>query len=166
MFYRIHQFAQAFFPRLHPSETLRATKILSPGARALFFRQSPAEQRHALSVAQSLMIYQEILSSSEYLDLITAALLHDCGKSLVTIRLWQRVFIVLMQQMPDPLWIRAEKGPALWSAPLKVAKRHPLWGANLARKAGLNPRICLLIREHHTPGTRLGCLLHKADNEH
>ncbi|WP_407308585.1 HD domain-containing protein [Desulfosporosinus sp. SB140] len=166
MFYRVHQFVQAFFPRIHPSETFEAIRFLSPKAKSLFLQQSPAEQRHALSVAQSLLDYQDILSSSDYLDLVTAALLHDCGKSLVTIRLWQRVFIVLMQQMPKSLWIRVENGPAFLAAPLKIAKHHALWGGNLAHKIGLNPRICLLIREHHTPSTKLGQMLHKADNEH
>ena len=166
MFYRVHQFIQAFSPHIHPSEILKATRILSPRARTLFFQQSRAEQRHALTVAQSLKTYKDSLSSSEYHDLVTAALLHDCGKSLVTIRLWQRVYIVLMQQMPQTLWVRMEKGPALLAGPLILAKHHALWGSNLARKIGLNSRICLLILEHHTPSTKLGHLLYKTDNEH
>lgn len=166
MFYRVHQFVQAFFPHIHPSEILTGTRILSPQAKSLFLQQSRAEQRHALTVAQSLLIYEDSLSTSEYHDLVTAALLHDCGKSLVNIRLWQRVYIVLMQRMPQTLWARLEEGPALLAAPLIMAKHHAIWGCKLAHKIELNSRICLLIREHHAPSTKLGHMLYKADNEH
>ncbi|WP_088186230.1 HD domain-containing protein [Desulfosporosinus sp. FKA] len=166
MFYRIRQFVQAFFPLIYPDELLWARQILPPRANSLFLKQSKAEQRHALTVAQNLLPYQTALSSSEYQDLITAALLHDCGKSLVKVRLWQRVFIVLMQQMPGSIWTFLQKGPSLIAAPLNMAEHHAHWGSSLAQTIGLNSIICNLIHEHHTPTTKLGQLLYKTDNEH
>ncbi|WP_088225348.1 phosphohydrolase [Desulfosporosinus sp. FKB] len=166
MFYRIRQFVQAFFPLIHPDELLWARQILPPQANSLFLQQSKAEQRHALTVAQSLLPYQTALSSSEFQDLMTAALLHDCGKSLVKVRLWQRVFIVLMQQMPGSIWKFLKKGPSLMAAPLNIADHHPHWGSSLGQTIGLNSRTCELIHEHHTPTTKLGQLLYNADNEH
>ncbi|AFM42103.1 putative domain HDIG-containing protein [Desulfosporosinus acidiphilus SJ4] len=166
MFYRTHQFIEAFFPRIYPSELLWAKQILSPQANLLFLQQSKAEQRHALAVAKSLLPYQESLSSSEYLDLITAALLHDCGKSLTKIRLWQRVFIVLIQQLPQGIWSLLKNGPSLLAAPLQIADHHARWGSNLAQEIGLNSRVCLLINDHHSPNSKLGQMLYRADNQH
>jgi hypothetical protein len=166
MFYRVHQFVQAFFPDIRITEIAELTEILSPQAKTLFLKQSRAEQRHALDVTKDLMSYEDTLLPNDFHDLITAALLHDCGKTLLPIRLWQRVYIVMMQQMPQSLWDRLEKGPKFLAGPLKTASYHALWGSNLAQNSGLNSRVCLLIREHHAPSNKLSHLLFKADNEH
>ncbi|MDR3540132.1 MAG: HD domain-containing protein [Desulfosporosinus sp.] len=166
MFYRVHQFTQAFFPHIDSSEIKWARDNLSTKAYSLFLKQSRSEQRHALDVAQSIMTYKQALSSSDFRNLLTAALLHDCGKSTVFIRLWHRVFIVLIQKMPKPIWSRLEASHTVFALPLKISTQHATWGENLARTAGLNSEICLLIREHHTPKTELGRILEKADNAH
>ncbi|SPF50747.1 conserved hypothetical protein [Candidatus Desulfosporosinus infrequens] len=166
MFYRLYQFARAFFPQLDFTEIKWAKDTLSTEAYLLFLKQSRSEQRHALDVAQSIMNYKNTLSSSDFHNLLTAALLHDCGKSNVTIRLWHRVFIVLMQNMPQPIWSRLETSHTVFSLPIKISTQHATWGECLAQKAGLNPEICLLIREHHAPNTELGRILEKADNAH
>lgn len=166
MFYRVHQFIQAIFPHLDPSEIAWALDNLPPEASSLFLRQSRTEQRHALDVAQGLMNEINDLTVSNFQNLLVAALLHDCGKSMVSIRLWHRVFIVLMQKMPHSLWSRLERSNSVFTAPLKTASQHALWGANLAKKAGLDPVICLLIHEHHSPNTELGRILERADNAH
>ena len=164
MFYRISQFIRAFFPNIDTSEIKWAVNYLSPEACSLFFKQSRPEQRHALDVATSLIKDQHKLTQSDFQNLLTAALLHDCGKSIVSISLWQRVFIVLMQKMPEALWSNLQQGPNFLALPLKIATKHALLGSHLARKAGLNPTICRLIREHHNPQTDLGRKLERADN--
>lgn len=166
MFYRVHQFINAFFPRIDSSEIKWALDNLSPEACSLFLKQPPPEQRHALDVAQSLMKDKHAFTYPDFQNLLTAALLHDCGKSVVSIRLWHRVFIVLMQKMPHPMWSRLEHSHTALRLPLRIATRHAIWGGYLAQKAGLNPEVCLLIREHHTPKTDLGRILERADNTH
>ena len=166
MYYRVLQFTHAFFPHIDSSEMKWAVDNLSPEACSLFFKQSRPEQRHALDVAKSLMNDQRDLTKLDFQNLLTAALLHDCGKSVVSIHLWQRVFIVLMQKMPPTMWSRLEQGSTFLALPLKIATKHAIWGGHLARKAGLNPVICRLIREHHTPQTDLGRILERADNAH
>ncbi|EGW36250.1 HD domain-containing protein [Desulfosporosinus sp. OT] len=166
MFYRVHQFIQAFFPQIDSSEIKWAMNNLSPGACSLFLKQSRSEQRHALDVAKSIMKHQHAVSNSEFQNLLTAALLHDCGKSIVSIRLWHRVFIVLMQKMPQCIWSRLETSQTIFALPLEIATHHAAWGGCLAQEAGLNPEICLLIREHHAPNTELGSILANADNAH
>jgi hypothetical protein len=166
MLYRVHQFIQAFFPQIDSAEIKWAIDFLSPEAGSLFLKQSRSEQRHALDVAQCILENRPAVPYFDFQNLLAAALLHDCGKSIVSIRLWQRVFIVLMQKMPQPLWSYLETRRTGFALPLKIAAKHAFWGECLARKAGLNPEICLLIREHHTPKTELGRILARADNMH
>lgn len=166
MFYRVHQFIQAIFPMIASSEITWALENLPPEACSLFLKQSPLEQRHALDVSQSLMKEQHRLTLSDFQNLLTAALLHDCGKCKVGNPLWHRVFIVLMQKMPRSSWSRLERGHTRFATPLRTASLHAIWGGNLAEKAGLDPLICRLIYEHHNPKTELGRILESADNKH
>lgn len=166
MFYRVHQFIHAIFPYIESSEITWALDNLPPEACSLFLKQSLPEQRHALDVARSLMIEKNSLTLSNFQDLLAAALLHDCGKSKVRNRLWHRVFIVLMQKMPQSIWSRIERSHTVLATPLKIASQHAIWGGYLAQRAGLNPVICLLIHEHHSPKTELGRILESADNAH
>ena len=166
MFYRVHQFIHAIFPLIDSLEITWALDNLPPKACSLFLKQSRPEQRHALDVAQSLMKEKNTLTLTNYQNLLTAALLHDCGKSKVCNRLWHRVFIVLMQKMPQSIWSRLERSHTVFSTPLKTASQHAIWGSNLAQRAGLNHVICLLIHEHHSPKTELGRILESADKVH
>jgi len=166
MFYRVHQFIHVIFPHIDSLEITWALDNLPPEACSLFLKQSRSEQRHALDVAQSLMKEKNTLTLSNFQDLLAGALLHDCGKSKVCNCLWHRVFIVLMQKMPQSIWSRLERSHTVFATPLKTASQHAIWGGNLAQRAGLNPVICLLIREHHSPKTRLGRILESADNAH
>ena len=166
MFYRVHQFYRAVFPNIQPADLDWALDYLPPKSARLFLRQSPAEQRHAIDVAKSIAEVNHSLTPQELQTLIIAALLHDCGKSLAALRLWERVYIVLIRKAPLRVYARLEKGHSLFSRPLKINARHALWGAGLAKRAGLNSDICLLIREHHSPSSKLGFILEQADNTH
>lgn len=162
MFYRLKQFWRALFPVVRPSELTWAGKILPPEALSLFLRQARAEQRHALDVALYLRRWRPLLSPAEYETLLIAALLHDCGKSLQKLRLWQRVAIVLVQRLPARL--AAQAASVSWLAgPLALAEKHPQWGGQLARSIHLSPAVCRLIATHHQPEDRLGRLLRTAD---
>jgi hypothetical protein len=166
MFYRVHQFIRAAFPQIDPSEITWALDNLPPEACSLFLKQSRSEQRHAIDVAHSVMKEKNSLTLLNFHNLLAAALLHDCGKSKVGNRLWHRVFIVLLQKMPQPIWSRLERSHTVFATPLKTASRHAIWGGSLAQRAGLNPMICRLIHEHHSPKTELGRILEDADNAH
>lgn len=165
MFYRVLQFTHAFFPYINPEDIKWALNHLSPEASILFLQQSLPDQRHAIHVTQSIVKAKHPLSNDNFINLVTAALLHDCGKSVITIRLWHRVFIVLIQKIPQSVRVCLESGQSILSIPLKVDTRHAIWGGYLAEQAGLDPEICRLIRDHHNPKTDLGYLLKQADNE-
>lgn len=166
MFYRLQQFYHTIFPHLNDTDIKWALNHLSPEAAKLFLQQSKPEQRHAIDVAKSITETSHLLPSNDFQNITAAALLHDCGKSIISIHLWQRVYIVLMHKAPKFLKSHFEKGPSIISFPLKIEARHALWGAYLAKKAGLNSIVCLLIREHHAPRTALGRILEQSDNTH
>lgn len=166
MLYRVYQFINAVFPHLTQTEINWAINHLSPEASELFLQQSRPEQRHAIDVAKSIIHANFPLLFDDFQNLITAALLHDCGKSVVFLRLWQRVYIVLMHRMPQFVLSLLNRSHPFFSFPLKIDERHALWGECLAKKAGLNSVVCLLIREHHNPTTDLGRILEQADNSH
>lgn len=162
MFYRVKQFLQALYPRITPVELQYVQQTVPPEALPLFLSQSVAEQRHALNVVKHLAAWKS-LTSDEYLTLVLAALFHDCGKSWVGIKLWERVFIVLADQAP--CWLKPTITRShLFAHPLQIASQHADWGCDLAQASGLPPLVCYLIQEHHHPTTALGRLLQKADN--
>jgi putative nucleotidyltransferase with HDIG domain len=115
----------------------------------LFLQMSAGEQAHSLEVLRRLQA-----SGEQEPDLLTAALLHDVGKTRRPLRLWERVWIVLAGKLAsrgggsEPL----ERLP-WWQKPLAVAVQHPAWGAEMAHAAGCSPRVVALIRRHQDKGT-------------
>lgn len=166
IFYRVYQFLNAVWPNVNLSEIQWALNHLSPRASELFLKQSLIEQQHAINVAHNIVEAGIPLTFFDFETLITAALIHDCGKSIVSIRLWHRVFIVIMQKMPPCIWSHLEQSNSIFAFPLIMSTQHAIWGERLAKKAGLNSKVCLLIREHHSPQTDLGQILAQADNQH
>lgn len=163
MFYRIRQFFQALFSKPSPSELEELQTFLPPQAYSLFLRQSLAEQRHGIDVAKLIRGWDLSLTRQEKINIVTAAILHDCGKSYIKIRLWHRVFIVLIDRVPRPLKLMVIKYKP-FQVPLHLSTQHARWGSHLAKKAGLSMDVCNLIYEHHHPKTALGIILQKADN--
>jgi hypothetical protein len=142
--YRTRQFLHALpgVSRAVVDEGLSAQ--LTPAQLALFRRMQPSEQAHAWRV------YQKLIAAGQHdPDLLTAALLHDAGKSLHPLRLFDRVVIVLARRVfPRRFrdWSRSE--PRGLRRPFVVAKNHPEWGAALAREADSSERAVELIRRH------------------
>jgi HD domain. len=143
-------------------------KTLPAEAFSLFRKQALPEQRHALEVTKSLKNAKKSLDlyPEEYENLIIAALLHDCGKSLVKLDLWQKILIVLINGCPLLIKKLIETKPGFLTHTLNIAHQHAKWGESLAKEAGLNQKICLLIRQHHCPKTKLGKILQENDNKH
>ncbi|MEZ0397207.1 MAG: HD domain-containing protein [Anaerolineales bacterium] len=162
--YRSRQFWLALTaPRSGPASA-QIAPYLSPAQQLLFRRLQPAEQAHAFLVLQRLR-----QGGQQDPDLMTAALLHDVGKVLSPLSLFDRVLIVLGRRFLPRLARRWEAGePRGLRRPFVVAARHAEWGAALAAEAGASARAVDLIRRHQEAlpaGDSLLAALQAADDE-
>jgi exopolyphosphatase/pppGpp-phosphohydrolase len=145
--YRVRQFYLALRADADPRDLEQARSVLTPAQMALFTGMQSNERAHAMSVYRQLMVQGETSS-----DLLAAALLHDVGKSLSPLRLWERVLIVLARAVFPAQSRRWGNLPAAglrgWRRAFVVAEQHPAWGAALAAEASASPRLVALIRLH------------------
>ncbi len=88
--YRARQFGRLFTRRLNREQLAQVDSWLPPPLFELFCRLTPSEQYHAYHVRQTLAA-----DGQTNPDLLTAALLHDVGKSKMPLAMWERVLIVL-----------------------------------------------------------------------
>lgn len=162
--YRTRQFWNTLTVTRKPVETSAILPHLSPAQITLFRRMHKSEQTHALNVFNLLKA-----ASKNDPDLLTAALLHDVGKVLFPLSLFDRVLIVLGKAFfPRQARSWSEGPPEKHHRPFVVAAHHPEWGADLAGQAGASPRTVELIRHHQDrPSTDDGDLaaLQAADDE-
>lgn len=146
--YRVRQFVQYAGARLSPAEQQAVEDRLGPSLAELFGRMAPAEQAHAHRMAQALLACGRTEP-----DLITAALLHDVGKTRAPLALWERVLVVLLGQLAPGTAERLGQtdGDAHGlRRPFVTARRHAAWGAEMAECAGASPQVVALIRRHQS----------------
>jgi hypothetical protein len=144
--YRVEQFLRALNARRAISEERveQAAQILTLAARALFVRQAPQDQRHALDVYETLC--QE---GHTHEDLLTAALLHDVGKVAAQLPAWQRGIFVLAERFAPGMLDRALSSEAgSRRSSLADYAGHAAIGAHWAEKVGCSPLSVALIRRH------------------
>jgi hypothetical protein len=125
--------------------------FLPADLHVLFLRMALNDQRHSLAVHRRLRA-----EGYADQDLLIAALVHDCGKSLARIALWQRVALVLVKAVRPALLDRlagpgASSPPQSWRYAFYVQREHARLGADLAKQAGASPTTVAYIRRHETP---------------
>jgi hypothetical protein len=133
--------ALAAFARPVPIE--RAAALLTPRELDVFRRMARSEQLHSLAVLDSAR-------ADDSPVLAQAALLHDAGKSLYPLALWQRSLPVLVGAI-SPSWVTrlSRRDPRTWwSRGFVVYARHPEWSAQLAASAGAPDEVIWLVRHH------------------
>jgi len=143
-FYRVQQFWQALTASIDEEDIQEVRAVLAPELLDLFLQMQTSEQAH------SLWVYRRLRSQGETQpDLLAAALLHDVGKSLYPLKIWERVEIVLSKKFMPSVVKHWENSPSKgWRKPFVVAAQHPAWGAEMAQKAGATHRVVSLIRRH------------------
>lgn len=119
--------------RLGPGEQAEAAALVRPGEARLFWRQSPADQRHALNCARAVLA-----SAPDRPDLARAALLHDVGKATARLGVPGRVLATSLSLLRLP-------APGRWADYLAHAAR----GADELRTAGADPVVVAYARHHH-----------------
>jgi hypothetical protein len=168
--YRVQQFWDALTRKpLTQSDLAPVRSVLTDQQMALFSRLQPSEQSHGLRVLKFLQAQGET-----HPDLLTAALLHDVGKSRHPLRLYERVVIVLAKKFfPDQVKTWGCGLPTGWRRPFVIAEQHPSWGAADAKNVGASPLAVHLIRAHQSEiqddqnivENRLLSLLKEADSK-
>ena len=89
--YRVSQFWTALRnTQLNNGDLELVSSILTDSQLDIFNHMHNSEKVHALRVLQTLLDAGE-----SHPDLLTAAILHDVGKIIYPLRLWERVLIVL-----------------------------------------------------------------------
>ncbi|MCB0078875.1 MAG: hypothetical protein KDD73_15795 [Anaerolineales bacterium] len=149
--YRLRQVLERYRGRPLDDEARQwVAQRLSHAQQALFYAQEIADQRHALTVAQTLLTQGERDER-----LLQAALLHDSGKA-PGVPLFYRTLLVLGQRFAPARLARLNPDHAGWLAPLARAVHHPALGAALAAQAGSAEDVVAFIAHHQaaTPPLR------------
>jgi len=118
---------------LRPLEQAQAAALLLPGERSLFWRQSPADQRHAHDCARRVTAL-----APGRRDLARAALLHDVGKGAVPLPVPGRVLagVLPLLHLPTP-------------GRLGAYVAHGPRGADALQAAGAETLVVAYARHHH-----------------
>lgn len=148
--YRIRQFWQSIISKPGDQDLKLIGEYLSNTQFELFRKLSLGEQAH------SIRVFKYIIQQNETdRDLLIAALLHDIGKTIYTLNIWERVFIVITNILfPKRINGWGDGGnldgswTVNWHRPLIIAKYHPDWGAELAEKVNVSQTVINLIRNH------------------
>jgi len=154
--YRVRQFWRTVFVKNDKQALAQARDRLTPGQWVLFTQMQPAEQGHALRMFRLLIDQGE-----NQPDLLVAALLHDVGKLRYQLNPFERAVVVVIKtllpemacrwgELPEVGW---DGLPGLRKAFI-LARQHPAWGAELARKAGVSVMAEELIRQHQQSPAR------------
>ncbi len=142
--YRASQTFRVLLAKPRSEDLVLAEEHLPPPLGALFHQMSPADQAHGLGVLRSLLARDE-----KDPNLLAAALLHDVGKSQVRLRLWERIFIVLVSWLaPGRVQRWGEGQLTSWRRPFIIAVRHPAWGAEIIRQTGGSGELVTLVLRH------------------
>ena len=143
--YRVSQFWDVLLnTQLKDDELDLVASILTKPQLHLYNQLQNSEKMHALRVLKAVKEGGE-----SHPDLLTAALLHDVGKSIYPLRLWERIIIVLGKRIFPHLsnkW--GQSHPRGMARPFVIAQNHPRWGADLAEDAGSSSLAVALILNH------------------
>ncbi|KEF33230.1 phosphohydrolase [Deinococcus sp. RL] len=112
----------------------------------------PRDREHACRVTRHLLRDHPAAAP----EVVAAALLHDCGKSIRPYRVAERVLVGLCPNRVARL---------LPLGALSVRAYHPELGAELLARAGARPRVARLVARHHHAGSDPeAALLHHYDD--
>ena len=148
--HRVVQFARQIVPRRMGRIDAALRTGLQPAEWELVARMTAGDRAHLFETRRRL-------EATGCLDpaLLKAAVLHDIGKvdDRGRVYLAHRVAVVLLRRFaPRLLDVLAGRGVPGWRYGFYLAIEHPRVGAELARLAGCDPRVCWLIVHHQDEG--------------
>ena len=144
---RVAQGVRYLAPRRAAALDAELQRLLRPAEFELVRKLAVADRAHLLAVHQKL----QRLGCADR-DVLVAGLLHDIGKvdGDVRVGLVHRTVAVLLRGSSPMILDRlAKSGTERWQHAFQLVNSHPIRGAQLARDAGCNERVCWLIEHHH-----------------
>jgi hypothetical protein len=143
--YRLTQFWQLITAvSLSPTALEEITAVLTPAEFDLYQRYSRTDQQHTYQVLTLLR-----QAGHTHPALLTAALLHDIGKTHVPINVIERSLAVLAYKLlPRQTAVWGQGEATGWKRPFVVKMQHPQWSAALAQAAGSDPLAVWLMAQH------------------
>jgi putative nucleotidyltransferase with HDIG domain len=149
---KVRRLARSLSVRLaYPEDAWAVTHLTAAEAR-VYLGMDPRDREHACRVTRHLLRGHPQAAP----EVVAAALLHDCGKSIRPYRVAERVLIGAVPNRVARL---------LPFGPLSVRAYHPELGAELLARAGARPRVARLVaRHHHAGGDPDAALLHHYDD--
>lgn len=149
---KISRFFRSISPDQATPDDRWAKQYLNEGESIVYMGMDPRDRDHACRVARLML--QDFPELG--VEVVAAALLHDCGKS---IRRYNVIERVLVGFVPNRI---ARVLPPLGA--LGIRAYHPELGAQLLAHAGARPRVCQLVARHHySVGDPEAQLLHYYD---
>ncbi len=140
--YRLWQFVQAVRGPSKPPDLGPFADLLTTEQTKLFASMAIVDQHHCLAVAQALAA-----QGLRQPDLLRAALIHDVGKSLGCIRLWERVVYVLLRCFaPGMIRRMGSAQPGRFGHGLYLLAHHADLGAQLAAEVGFSEATVRFVR--------------------
>lgn len=118
----------------------------------LFFQMDPADQRHSLAVAKSVLAKRGYLTGLPVQPLVQAALLHDVGKVEGDLTTISRLLVALVRRIAPKLRFKwADRSGNSFARACYVDLHHSARGAYMARAFGISPEVAEVIGAHHDP---------------
>lgn len=143
---RVRQTLQATFAWVLPLDEQRAKVYLTEAQFALFQTMRRSERQHHLRVLDKLL-----KKGCDHPALMTAALLHDVGKTRARFTIVERILAVLVKKfLPRQFETWASGEAKGWRQPFVVSDQHPVWGAEMVAAVGGDVLVVELIRQHQT----------------
>jgi hypothetical protein len=141
--YRVRQFTLALGAQVGRERTEGLAQHLNRRQLDLFDSMSSADRHHCTAVWRTLRD-----DGHNDPSLLTAALVHDAGKTLGPVRIWHRVVAVLARALVPGRWESIDAEPGSWLYPLYVHRHHATLGSQLAAQAGCGEDTVWLIAHH------------------
>ncbi len=145
----VHRVAQgigALFAFARSPDMGLARQHLSSCEYNAFRSLSRSEQLHSLNVLHKALAGDPNAPKA----LISAALLHDIGKSRYRLSTWQKTLAVLIEAIAPRLSHRLSENEALsfWRAPFIVRRHHAKWSGEILRHCGSGADVIWLVERH------------------
>ncbi|GGJ20818.1 phosphohydrolase [Deinococcus roseus] len=135
---KLKRLARSITPHQANPEDNWASTLLTREEFSVYIQMDPRDREHGTRVARTLQADHPAADP----ELLAAAVLHDCGKSVRPYSVLERVLVGLVP------YRFSEHIPA---EGVKVRFAHPELGAEMLLQAGARTAVIELVRLHHHP---------------